>query len=236
MVKIITIACGICVFCLLGKAAPSQAAPTDAFEPPAAIRAAIETALASRLEAFKTANPEIVVGEIDSRLRLPVCPALTIGLPPGNAAAMTARVVCEAPTWTIYVPVRVHAWVPAVVAATNLAPNSALTAEDVTVGRVDAFASTGGLLTDPHAAEGKILRSSVAAGMPILSPLLDLPITVRRGQKVVLRLEDPAMSVKAAAVALEDGRVGQSIMVQNSDSKKDLRATVAEDGSVELKF
>jgi len=217
----------------LPGAAP--AAPA-AFTTPAALRTAIESAVAPRLATVKNARIAITVGDIDPRLHLAACPALSVSLPPTNAAMMTAKVDCATPRWTLYVPVHVHAWIAAVVAADNLAPATTLTAHDLTFGQIDIFASPAALLTDPAAAEGKILRVSLTAGSPVTAPLLELPIAVHRGQKVVLTLEDNAMTIKAMAIALEDGRVGQSITVQNPDSKKTLRATVADDGSVDIKF
>jgi flagella basal body P-ring formation protein FlgA len=223
-------------FCLyISTAFASPAAPAPE-QDAAAIRAAIQAAAAARLDAFKDASLAIDVGEIDPRLHLPACPALAITLPPTNAAAMTAKVACDEPAWTIYVPVRVQAWVEAVVAAANLAPNAVLTAENLAIGRVDLFAGAGGVVTDRNEAEGKILRTGLSAGTPLRTQLLDLPIAVHRGQKVVLMLEDNIMTIKATAVALEDGRVGQSIMLQNPESKKTIRATVAGDGAVEMKF
>ncbi len=203
---------------------------------PVAIRTAIEVAMAPRLAAMREMTAELAVGAIDTRLRLPACPSIEVTLPPNNAAAMSAKVSCTTPAWSLYVPLRLHAWVDAVVAATALAPNMALRAGDLSRGRVDALASNGGLLTDPKQAEGKILRAGLPMGAPILSPLLDLPIAVRRGQKVVLTLVDRTMTIRATALALEDGRVGDNIAVQNPDSQKTMHATVARDGGVEMKF
>lgn len=205
-------------------------------ETPAAIRLAIQDSIAPRLTTVKEGAIEIEVGAIDSRLRLPLCPALKIGLPPTNTAVMTARVECDTPSWSIYVPVRLHAWVEAVVASANLAPNTKLAADHLSRARVDMFGSGGGLLTEPSQAEGKILRVGLLAGAPITAPLLELPIVVHRGQKVLLTLTDSTMTIKATAVALEDGRVGESIAVENPDSKKPMHATVAKDGTVEMKF
>jgi len=202
----------------------------------AAIRAAIEATIAPRLTALHDAEGQIEVGTIDSRLRLPPCPNINVDLPPNNAALMTAKVSCTAPTWTLYVPVHLHAWVQAVIAATNLAPNTPLSAVQLTRGRADAFASNGGLITDMRQAEGKILRFGLIAGAPVLSSQLDLPVAVHRGQKVMLTLNDPVMTIKTTATALDDGRVGDSITVQNADSQKTLRATVARDGGVEINF
>jgi flagella basal body P-ring formation protein FlgA len=202
----------------------------------ASIRAAIEAAIAPRIASMHDTQGEVDVGTIDSRLRLAACSNMSVDLPPTNSAMMTAKVSCQTPNWTLYVPVRLHAWVEAVVAAANLAPNSTLTAAQLTRGRADAFAGNSGLITDPRQVEGKILRVGLMAGAPILSPLLDLPVAVHRGQKVMLTLTDTEMTLKTTATALDDGRVGDTITVENADSQKTLRATVARDGGVEIKF
>lgn len=229
--KAIVIA-GAAIF-LFAKTSGSLA---DNIQDQASIRAAIEAAIEPRLSAMHGAQGEIEVGAIDSRLRLPACSNISVDLPSANSAMMTAKATCPDPNWTLYVPVRLHAWIEAVVAATNIAPNTALTASQLTRGRADAFASNGGLITDPRQAEGKILRTGLIAGAPVLSPLLDLPIAVHRGQRVMLTLTDPEMTIKTTATAMDDGRVGDTITVQNTDSQKTLRATVARDGGVEINF
>jgi flagella basal body P-ring formation protein FlgA len=225
---------------LIGFAAlvftPSAMAAMPRQEDPAAIREAIEATLRPRLDTFKSADVEIAVDAIDPRLQFPDCTALTVTLPPQNSATMSAKVACPSPVWSVYVPVHLHAWVEAVVAAGNLTPNRAIGPRDLAFGRVDMFAGQNGVLTDPLQAEGKILRAGLQMGSPILSPLLDLPITVHRGQRVVMTLTDPVMTIKTTGLALEDGRVGDNIEVQNPDSRKTFRATVASDGGVELKF
>lgn len=216
---------------VLGAAPPLAAAEPEA---PAAIQTAIRTALGSRLAGLEGATAEI--GTIDPRLRLPACPALAVALPPTGTPAMTAKVTCPSPEWTIYVPIRLHAWIWAVVAATNLAPNTALTAGDLTRGRVDRFAGAGGLLTDPAQAEGRTLEVGLLAGAPILKTFLKAPIVVHRGAQVLLTLTDRTMVVRDTAVALADGRVGDSIAVKNPESGKIVEATVAQDGTVMMKF
>jgi flagella basal body P-ring formation protein FlgA len=157
-------------------------------------------------------------------------------VPPTRAAAISVKVGCPSPQWSLYVPVRVHAWVEAVVAASNLAPNTTIAARDLARGHVDAFAAPMGLLTDPREAEGKVLRGPVMMGAAVTSALLDQPVTVRRGQRVVLTLTDRTMTIRATAVAMEDGRIGDNIAVQNPETRKMLHATVDRDGGVELKF
>ncbi len=149
---------------------------------------------------------------------------------------MTAKVTCQEPNWTLYVPVRLHAWVNAVVAATNLPANTILTTAQLTTGRADEFAGSAGLITDLRQVQGKVLRTGLMAGSPVLSSQLDQPVAVRRGQNVVVTLTDSSMTLKTTATAMEDGRVGDNISVQNPASQKTLRATVSRDGGVEIKF
>jgi flagellar basal body P-ring formation protein FlgA len=218
---------------LLVRAEVSKA---EEIQDQAAIRSAIEASISGRFPAMPGTTAEGEVGTIDSRLRLAACPNIKVDLPPANTAIMTAKVTCQTPEWTLYVPIRVHAWVNAVVASTNLPPNTKLTSAMLTRGRADAFANDAGLMTDPRQVEGKILRVGLIAGSPIVSPLLDLPIAVRRGQKVMLTLNDNEMTIKTTATALEDGRVGDSISVENSETQKTVHATVARDGGVEINF
>jgi len=208
--------------------------PAPAIETPDAIRSAIAAALQPRLGSVGDASFDI--GALDARLRLASCSALDVSVPTAIGAAMTAKVECQTPNWTIYVPVRVHAWTEAVVAATNLAPNTRLTAAALTRGRIDMFGANGGLITDPGAAEGKILRAGIVAGSPILDTMLDQPIVVHRGEKLLLTLTDGDMELRDSVVALEDGRTGDTISLQNEESHKTIRATVTGSGAAEIRF
>lgn len=227
--------CVIAAIATLAAAASRQGVAAAETQDLATIRSAVERAAAARI-AMNGADVQIEVSAIDSRLQLPACPSLGIDLPPNTTASMTAKVTCIQPQWTIYVPLRVHAWTEAIVAAGNLPPNRALSAGDFSRGKVDIFAAPGGVITDPKQVQGKILRAGLVVGSPILSTMLDQPISVHRGQRVVLTASDSAMTVKTAGVAMEDGRVGDHISVQNPDSQKTVNATVTRDGGVEIKF
>jgi flagella basal body P-ring formation protein FlgA len=209
---------------------------TDNFETPAAIRAAVQAAAEQQSRPGKDETLEFEVGEVDSRLRLAVCAQPVVTMPPANATLLAAQVTCRQPFWTLYVPVRVHDWRRAVVAAVNLAPGTRLAAGDLRVARLDVLAVSGAYVTDPEQAEGMILRANIRAGAPILTPLLERPVLVHRGDTVVLTLLDSAMTIRMTAVAMEDGRLGDHITVENADSKKMLRAAVADPGAVEMRF
>lgn len=213
-----------------------RAGLADSFESAAAIRAAVQAAAERQLEPGQGGTFEFDVGDVDSRLRLAACPELAVTMPPPTSAFLAAQVTCRQPFWTLYVTVRVHAWDRAVVAAANLAPGTKLTAGDLTLSRVDTLATSAAYMTDPAQAEGMILRANVRAGAPILTQLLERPLMVHRGDTVVLTLFDSAMTIRTTAVAMEDGREGDHITVENADSKKMFRAAVADPGAVEMRF
>jgi flagellar basal body P-ring formation protein FlgA len=218
---------------LIGFGGPSWA---SGFEAPQAIRAAIRVAARADIATAAGARLEVDVGAIDPRIHLPGCDALEVTIPRIAAPALTARVRCPQPAWTLYVPIELHDWGRVVVAATNLAPDATLTAADLMIARVDLMASGAAYLTDPAAAEGKVLRANVRAGAPIPAALLEQPVIVHRGQSVVLTLTDGAITIRTSVVALQDGRAGQSILVQNPESRKNVWATVSSAGGVELNF
>lgn len=218
---------------LVGIAGPAW---STQFEDPQAIRAAVQAVAANQATTAGNARVEVDVGSIDPRIHLAECAQLHVTLPQTLAPMLTARVRCETPFWTLYVPLRMHAWSRAVVAATNLMPNTTLDASDLAMARVDVLATNGGYLTDPAQAEGKILRTNVRAGAPILSALLERPWIVHRGETVLLTLRDNAITIRTNVVAMQDGRSGDMIMVQNPDSKKTVQATVTSRGGVEIRF
>jgi flagella basal body P-ring formation protein FlgA len=215
---------------------PGTASRAASFESPDTIRAALQAAAEQQIGPAKDQTLQIEIGDIDARIHLAVCPALDVDIPPASSPLMSARVSCRAPFWTLYVPIRVHAWGRAVVATTNLAPGTKLTAADLTLSRLDILATNGAYLTDPRQAEGMILRANVRAGAPILMPLLDRPLLVHRGDTVVLTLRDSAITIRTSEIAMEDGRVGDRILVENPDSKKTVRAAVVDSGAVEMRF
>lgn len=224
------VAAAVAAVALAGGAA---AAPATGVENAAAIRAAVADAMHPRLGG---GDATVEIGAIDSRLRLPSCPALQVGLDGAIGAMMTAKVDCQSPVWTIYVPVRVHAWVQAVVAAANLAPDTKLTPDLLSRRRIDMYAAGGAVVSDPAKIDGKILRVGLLAGAPILASFVQNPLVVHRGQRVLLTLTDGGMTVRDSVVALEDGRVGDDIALRNSESQKVVHATVAGDGTAEIRF
>jgi len=62
------------------------------------------------------------------------------------------------------------------------------------------------------------------------------PLAFKRNQSVTIRIETLGLLVTASGKALEDGKVGQFVKVQNIDSGRTIVARVSSDGTVEPLF
>jgi len=120
-----------------------------------------------------------------------------------------------------------------IVATRDLSPGTVLTAENIRFeAAVYATAPAPGA-ADPI---GMVTTSAVAAGKEI-RPLHLRPvkpeIVVKRNAPVEMKIEGPAFQIRAAGIALQDGRPGDLIRVQNADSKHVVIAKVLLDGTVQ---
>jgi len=215
--------------------APTAHAVADpAFADPAAIRAAVANAVETAAPQLPATTLEAEVAPIDLAVHLPACPALAAAVPPLSGAFITVKVSCPAPAWTIYVPVRLHQWRRVVVAAAALPPNRPLTAADLTMARIDTATLPSAPVAEPAQVVGKLLRTNVPAASPILAAQLEAPVLIHRDQKVLVTLNDGAITVKTTLVAEQDGRAGDIIALRNPSSQKVIHATVTADGEAEM--
>jgi len=119
------------------------------------------------------------------------------------------------------------------VAARDIAPGEVVTPENTKVLLSTADAPDPGDWSAPFG--GTAVRA-IAAGAEILPALAQPPkgeVVVRRNEAVVMRLAGEYFTVTALGKALEDGRPGDRIRVQNVDSGRIVLAQVKHDGAVE---
>jgi flagella basal body P-ring formation protein FlgA len=64
--------------------------------------------------------------------------------------------------------------------------------------------------------------------------MLQRPVTVRRGDQVMIVLELPGATVSAAGQALKEGRTGERISVRNLTSKTVVHGTVVNSTTVRV--
>lgn len=99
------------------------------------------------------------------------------------------------------------------------------------------------VLTRPESAGpapyGMVAKRMLTANTEIRSHVVgpaEPPLVFKRNQSVLIRIQMLGLLVTASGKALEDGKVGQFVKVQNVDSGRTIVAKVNDDGTVEPLF
>ena len=117
-----------------------------------------------------------------------------------------------------------------------VARGKAITQQDVAIERrpVETTAQTA----EPECVVGAVARRMIKTGDVVASADLEetaaSPVVVKCKQPVKMIVHLGAMNVVAGGEALQDGRVGQLIRVQNTESKKVVTGRVTANGIVEV--
>ncbi|MFM8270680.1 MAG: flagellar basal body P-ring formation chaperone FlgA [Pseudomonadota bacterium] len=125
---------------------------------------------------------------------------------------------------------------PVAIATKNVNPGEDLTDENIGFeSREVSRFSKNGIFTRASDLEDKVARAFIRAGSIINPTQVETPSEIRRGETVDLFFESGPVSITARMKALDSGRTGQWIRVENQNSKRIVRAKVVEQGRVALK-
>lgn len=180
------------------------------------------------------ASAEVRADAVDPRLRLPACAAPGAEAGAARGASVTVAVRCAAPSWTVYVPVRVRDLRKVRVLAQAVRAGDPLAPAQLTVETRDVAQLPFGYLDADAPLDDLEFRRGLAAGSsPAPSDLAPMRC-VRRGELVQLRSRVGGLEVRAGGKALSDGARGQRIRVENTQSRRVVEGTVTAAGIVEL--
>lgn len=180
----------------------------------------LQPALASGLgqDAGAPLRPEVVIGRLDSRLRLAPCSRVEPYLPAGTRLWGRSRIGLRclegATLWNVYLPITVKAWGPAWVLKRPVAAGATLTQEDADVAEIDWAEQFASVLATPalwvgqqavYALQpGQALRSNMVRPIPAFGP----------GAQVRVSSAGAGFHVIVSGVALGAGVTGQSVRVR----------------------
>jgi flagella basal body P-ring formation protein FlgA len=165
---------------------------------------------------------EVQVGSLNRGLKLAPCEKAEPFLP-GNAqlwgrANIGLRCITGA-RWTTFIPVRIAAYGPALVARVPLPAGRKPQADDFAIQEVDWAASRSTPIASRAILAGQELIRAVAAGQPILTEYLRIAPAVRAGEPVSVVVEGPGFAIRTEAVALSTAAEGQHIRVRTGAGK-----------------
>ncbi len=179
-------------------------------------------------------------GDADVSVRLVTLPTAqlarrcdTFKLTPSGSAVhgrVPLRVDCTGPAWSFYVSAEVTLAVPQVVAKTLLPRGVRLTRQHVALQTLPLPRQP--VFTRLEDVLGKLAKRPIAAGTALRSQQLATPWDVERGQDVQLTANVGKANISTRGKALQNGRVGEQIRVENAASRKVVRAWVWSTGRV----
>jgi flagella basal body P-ring formation protein FlgA len=161
---------------------------------------------------------EIVMGALDSRLRLAPCNKVEPHLPPGSRlwgrSRIGLRCVDGPRRWNVYVPVTIKAWGPAWVIKRPVDAGATLTQEDAERVEVDWAAQRAGVLARPEMWVGQQTAFALTPGLTIRENTVRPMKAFAAGDPVRVNSSGSGFHISATGLALTAGLVGQSARIR----------------------
>jgi flagellar basal body P-ring formation protein FlgA len=222
----------------LAASAFAAVAPDTGSESREVIRAAAERLIRSQLSGA-TQNIYVHAADPDARLHLAHCSAplsasLLAGVQLGARSEVRVSCTAQGTPWAIYVPVSIESDVNVLVLREGVIRGARVTPEQVVTETRHVSGLPVGYVTDANGLQHYTLARSAPPGTALTADLMVADFVVRRGQDVTLVAQGPGISVRATGKALEDGREGGQVRVQNLASQKVVQGVVDGNGTIQV--
>jgi flagella basal body P-ring formation protein FlgA len=184
-------------------------------------------------------RPEVIMGALDSRLRLAPCQQIEPYLPPGTRLWGRSRIGLRCLQgrvhWNIYVPVTIKAWGPAWVLRRAVAGGTLLTPEDADLAEMDWAEQSASVLATPESWVGQQTAFALHPGQALRANMVRPVPTFTRGAQVRVRSVGSGLHVVVSGVALDVGVLGQPARVKLAGGRI-LTGTVRKGQIVEVRL
>ncbi len=188
----------------------------------------------SQLDPNSNKTIDVIAMPIDKRVQIPICTStLTFSSSPEalSQSNVTVKAQCSENDWYIFMVVKATETQPVVVISSAVSPGSLVTVDNVHVVNMNKKRLRRSTFSDIKDVLGARIKRRVSAGRPVDPNNL---CYVCKGDSVTISAGTPNMRVKTNGVALEDGRMGETIQVKNRRSNKKIHARVFRTGQVEI--
>ncbi len=231
----------LCLYPL--QAASQQTSPASSEQNPAlhSHQQIIQTArdyLGQNIDRNDYTRSEIVMGNLDSRLRLARCEQpLSAQLAPGSrfSGKTTVHVRCDsASPWTVYLNADINLYAEALHSSGPLSRGDIITKADLEYVEVDLSQIRHGYFTEMEQLLGQQLKRRLPQNRLIKANYVEPPTLVKRGELVSIVAENRGYSVKMSGIAMSNGSKGERVQVRNSSSKRIVEGVVQQLGVVSI--
>jgi len=100
------------------------------------------------------------------------------------------------------------------------------------IARADTVARN--VILDPDKIVGKEAKHPLAADQPLRTGDVRAPVIVAKGSVVTMVVQSPTMTLTSKGKAMENGAMGESVRIQNTQSKVVVEGEVVSPGTVRI--
>jgi flagella basal body P-ring formation protein FlgA len=166
---------------------------------------------------------EVLVGQLDPRLRLAPCqriePYLPEGTRPWGKSRIGLRCTQGSVKWNVYLPITVKVYGRALIAANAVAAGSVVGPADVAQAEVDLAEDSSAPLVDADLVVGRTAARSLKAGQSLRAGHLKPRQYFAAGELVTVLAQGQGFSVASEGQALTNGIEGQLARVRTESGR-----------------
>lgn len=140
------------------------------------------------------------------------------------------------PRKTIQAVADIAAMIDAVVATRFLKTDELIEAGDLKTVEMRVYQMKHPFITDQGEVIGKSAARPLPPDIPLRPAFVKLPVVIKKGDRVLIEARRGGLSIRAYGVTKSNGQLGQTVMVANLDSGRELRAKVVAPNLVEVEF
>ncbi|WP_298285826.1 flagellar basal body P-ring formation chaperone FlgA [Acidocella sp.] len=221
------------LWCLAAAGFGVLAGPAIAEPPSGESPQAVAVAVKNAVLPLTPPGATLQIGAVDGVAYMSACAVPLAVSVSGVIPYEQAAVRCARPSWVFYVQVKVAQSERVVVAARPIVAGSVIGAKDLMMlaEPVEKFAGRQ-VFYDTAPVIGAEALMSIAAGVVVSQQNIQQPVLIKAGQQVMVTVESGGIAVTLLAVADQDGRAGDLILLTNPTSGRRFSAMVTADGPV----
>lgn len=161
---------------------------------------------------------ELLVGSLDSRLRLAPCARVEPHMPPGTRlwgrSRIGLRCVDGTTRWNVFLPVTVKAWGPAWVLTRSVTAGTPLTQEDAEMAEIDWAEQKASVLANPALWVGQEAAYTLLPGQALRQHMVRPVQAFAAGSQVRVTQSGTGFQIAVTGQALTAGQIGQTTRVR----------------------
>ena len=161
---------------------------------------------------------EVVLGELDRRLRLASCarvePYLPVGTRLWGKTRLGLRCLEGASKWNVFLPVTVKAYGAAWVIKGNVAAGDVLTEADAIETEVDWAEESSPIVANPVQWVGQVATRSLTTGQALRQVMIKPAQVFQAGTQVRVLAQGAGFQITSDAQALSAGVIGQPTRIR----------------------